>query len=1031
MTVNQQPYRCADTGVLRAAAFADLPLPAWPDLAANERPAIDDLRRWIAAVWAIEALAAAVEHASPGLASDVESLSPEASPRQVRRVARSLARYALRMTGRATPFGLFAGVASLSSGPTPSMCWGSEHRLVSRPDASWLSRLVAQLEGCPPLLGRLHVVTNGTAFVRGDRLVVPFPSRPGAAGTPPRAEVSLRHTSAVRLALDAARTPVRCDDLGRQLAESIPGAAPDETAGLVTELVHQGALVSSLHAPSTTVDAFRHLMGELEVAAAADLAEVTDLMAELRGLRATLDCHNLATPPTRHARRAVVTTMAAIVPEAQRPLAVDMGLDCTAVLPPPVQRAAEAAVALLVRLSAQPTGTAAWRAYHDRFFERYGLGSLVPIKDVVDADIGLGYPAGYLGTPPSVPGPLRPRDRTLLALAQAAALDGRTEVVLDDSLVAELAPAASEHGVVPPHVELRFQLHGDSGDDLARSAFTVWVPSVSRGVGTLLGRAATVLPPDGQASVREVVADLPAADGGALPVQLSFPPLHGGDAHVARAPALLPDVVSLGEHRAPGGSVIPLDDLAVGCDRHRLYVVSLSRGQRLHPLVLHALDLRAHTPPLARFLAEIATTTSAVVTGFDWGAAAQLPYLPRLRHGCTVLSPAQWRLEPADLDRDAGAADAWHRRLAAWCERRGVPRHVQLAEGDQLLPLDLDESAHTELLRAHLASTDHAVLVEAPGEGANGWLDGHAHEVVLPMTSTAPRQAAYQPPVRARLLDRDHGHVPGASSWLHAKLYGAAERQPTVIGCRFPELMALWDEPPTWWFTRYGDPEPHIRLRVALADDADFGPAVQRVGRWARTLRREGLLRDVHFVTTYPEEGRWGAGLALAAAEAVFAADSACVATQFAQRAAPQRQALAAANFVAIACAFSGGVDAGMDWLVEHARTATAPALPRPVLGDAVRLADPRDAWAALRDAAGGPAIVESWALRDQALAAYRSEVDQSGDAVDVDLVLESLLHTHHIRATGIDKDDERTCVRLARAAALAWHARDDGDGGR
>jgi hypothetical protein len=68
--------------------------------------------------------------------------------------------------------------------------------------------------------------------------------------------------------------------------------------------------------------------------------------------------------------------------------------------------------------------------------------------------------------------------------------------------------------------------------------------------------------------------------------------------------------------------VIPLEDLAVGCDSRRLYLTSLTVGRQLGPTILHALDLRAHTPPLARFLAEVGRAQSSVVTSFDWGAAS-------------------------------------------------------------------------------------------------------------------------------------------------------------------------------------------------------------------------------------------------------------------------------------------------------------------------------------------------------------------------------------------------------------------------
>src|SRR5699024_11403907 len=40
-----------------------------------------------------------------------------------------------------------------------------------------------------------------------------------------------------------------------------------------------------------------------------------------------------------------------------------------------------------------------------------------------------------------------------------------------------------------------------------------------------------------------------------------------------------------------------------------------------------------------------------VLTGFDWGLAHGLPYVPRLRSGRFVLSPARWRVRAVDLPR--------------------------------------------------------------------------------------------------------------------------------------------------------------------------------------------------------------------------------------------------------------------------------------------------------------------------------------------------------------------------------------------
>jgi thiopeptide-type bacteriocin biosynthesis protein len=146
------------------------------------------------------------------------------------------------------------------------------------------------------------------------------------------------------------------------------------------------------------------------------------------------------------------------------------------------------------------------------------------------------------------------------------------------------------------------------------------------------------------------------------------------------------------------------------------------------------------------------------------------------------------------------------------------------------------------------------------------------------------------------------------------------------------------------------------------------------------------------------------------------------------QRPRPHRQALAAAHSVAIAAGFTGGIEAGTQWLVDHVPAPAPQPVPRQVFAEAVALADPRGDWATLRATPGAAAIVRAWLPRTQALAAYRGHLPGEHTAgVDPDDVLGSLLHAHHVRAVGIDFDNEAICLYLARAAALAWVARGGG----
>ncbi|WP_432161496.1 lantibiotic dehydratase [Streptomyces sp. NRRL F-5630] len=1018
-------YRCADTALVRAARSSRLRLPAWPDLTDDTPDCEVRWQTWLRDVWSLSEAADSIEQASPLLAQQVQTLCSVASPetRQLRRAVVSVMRYLLRMTGRATPNGLFAGIAPASFGERPGWSWGEWHRPVIRADGDWIADLVARLEADPELLRHLHVMANNTIFVRGDRLIVPYPPRSCRTDCSPAAEVSLRYTSAVRIAVDATVSPVPVHAVVALMRSEFPDVPADRVEGLVSSLVERGVLISSLHAPSATLDALDHLVEQAEAAAA---SSATDLVADLRTVRDAIARHNQVLAPAdgRRLRTALRRKMTALSSVKAQPFTLDLRMDCSLTLPPQVAREAEQAATVLARLSAYPFGTPAWKDFHNRFFERYGINSLVPVRDLVDPDVGLGFPVGYRDAQPEQGEALTAREQRLLSLAQAAVLDGRDEIRLDEDLIRTLAVGDRNAPQVPAHTELRFRIRAASQEALESGDFVLHGIAPSRGIGTTIGRSLGLLASDDQARVAVMLEELPVNTPGAVPTQVSFTPLDRGDTNVTRVTELLPAVISLAEHRPVDARTIPLDDLAVGCDRRRLYLVSLSRACLLDPMTLHALDLRGHTPPLARFLTEISRAQTAVLTVFPWASATALPYLPRVRYGRAILSPARWRLNRSELPDRRASWGEWHKAADEWRARRRVPDEVELAEGDQLLPLDLSERAHLALLRAHLDTHESVILTEAESE--EGWFDGRSHEIIAPMTAVRPPQWPAVPPVTAdQLVTRDHGHLPGAASWLLVKLYGHVERQPEILADHLPALLGQWNEPPTWWYMRYRDPRWHLRLRIAVPSEQDFALTAQRVSAWANGLRRAGLLTDMQFATSYPETGRWGPGPLMSLAEDVFAADSRALAVQFAQSSHPHQQVLAAANFVSVAAAFTGSTAAGMNWLIAHGRITDPRPMDRTVRGQALRLADPADGWAALRAAPGGDAIASAWSERDAALARYRQKLDAFG-GIDPDVVLDSLLHAHHIRAAGIDKDDERMCVRLAHAAAMAWTHRGD-----
>lgn len=1004
-------YRCGEAILLRAAALPLTQAPGqWPDL--------DDsagCREWLAWAWARTSTSAAIQIASPALARRVEEIlaGAPASHRRVRAAAASLVRYLLRETGRPTPFGLFAGVAAASWGGRAHALMGPGHQAVLRCDAEWLAAIIKRCETCPELLERLDVVFSNLALRRGSRLEL----------TRGQQRISIRCTPQVRAVRAEAAAPVRFGILEDRLARSFRAGDPAMARSMLTGLVEQGFLITTLHAPMTATDPVGHLVSRLHAARAGALPAVAPLLADLDAFHRDLLTHDAQTGGQQALPRAGLSDAARRISDAGRtPLCADLLLDCDVRLPASVAAELAGAASALTRLSPNPAGSPVWASFHELFTQRYGAGAIVPVLDVVDPGSGLGFPAGYPGSVlPAPPVGAAPRDERLAALAWRAVTQGQAEIVLTDETIAKVtAGDAFNPCYVQPHVELAASIRAVSCEALDCGDYILAV-APARAAGTLTSRFSLGATGSG---LRDVYRRVPALYGGALPVQLSFPPLYMRGENVSRVPAYLDYVLPLGEHRPRRGAeiIIDLDDVAVTATRRGLLLIWLQSGQVIEPQVFHALALDKQVPPMARFLAQLPRAFAADYLAFDWGWPTRLmPYLPQVRYRKTILTPARWRLTDDDLAGPGAGAVPWQEALGRWQADVRCPDHVELHDGDLTLRLDLRVPAHAASLRNHLARRHDAVLTPACDPAQLGWLGGHSHEVAVPLTRLglpAPSQLAGGRPV---VVTGQHGHFPAApgSRWLTAKLFAHPECIDQIIRAHIPDLIASLGDSPALWFVRYRAPgeSDHLRLRVFTGRPQAAGRHAVVIASWADRLRACALTGRLAFDTYYPETGRYGGGAAMNAAESVFAADSLTAISQLTESPPGlDPVGMAALSMLDITEAFLGGMQAAATWLTRR---------PRPQ----ARAADRKASTAVTRLARKGiprelrvlPAeLGEAMRRRAEALGSYRAALPPGADT---SAVLDSLLHLHHNRVLGIDPQREAHVRVLLRQAALAWQS--------
>jgi class I lanthipeptide synthase len=970
--------------------------------------------------------------------------------RRTTRAYASLFRYLVRMSTRPTPFGLFAGVGFGTLADTTTVrleapCLG---RLRARPDIGWLVAAVRQVEQDPELVGELEVQVNHLAYDTGSQVVLP---QPDIDREDDDRAVVLRAGRPVKFVLREARTPVAYKVLHERLREAFPHGSAAQADGLLRQLLDHHVLLSNLRPPLTGPDPAGQVRRRLRRVPGA--AELERRLGGVLARVGEVDRAGVGAP----ARLIddLVAAQRAVVDVPHQPVQVDAALNLAQPhLKAEVGNALAEAAELLLRLTPEAEDQPHLREYKAAFEERYGHESEVPVKELLCPERGLDAPPTYRWPQRSSPLPtLAPpattaRDEILGSVLAEALRSGARQVELDEGLVARLAQDQPAAGGLPARgVDLIVQVAAASPEALDRGAWRAVVEPAPG--GRMAGRFLDLLGDGALEALRSYARRQEALFPEVVFAELSYFPA-GRRGNVAVRPLLWShEVVVNTTPSVPPERVVDLDDLVVGVRDGRFYLRSVSRGRRVIVTQSHMLTPLL-APNVCRFLLEASADGRPQPAPFDWGMVRNAPWLPRLARGRIVLSPQRWNLHAASLgDLPAGACEerfflALQRWRAAW----QVPRHVYLAEGDALLLLDLQHPLSVAELRRKLEAAEAASPVRLqellPGF-EDLWLRDAAgqpffSELVVPLlpvpraapTGPAARQRHPLPPRRVdpggRVPDDVRYALPGGR-WSYLKLYAPARQHEELIAGPVRELTRVLRERGlvgNWFYVRYGDPEPHLRVRLHALNDEVQGAVLVEAAEWARGLVRLGLVNRMLVDTYVREVERYGGPDAIGALEEVFGVDSELVAGILAARRSGRLtlDPTVVAGWTMDRLLARWGLDlpgrlAFLDWPAGQ-REPVAPLQDRRMLlSELLAPPDRRRGSLTPEQAEQAERLGELWAAAEPALEALFAQVRELAEHAKLwkpeAEILGSLVHMHCNRLLGTSAEREKTAHALWR----------------
>jgi lantibiotic biosynthesis protein len=823
--------------------------------------------------------------ASPGLAAAVDPWRKEPDSDKGRATERSLVSYVMRAAARSTPFGLFAGCTTGTTGARTCLRLEGldRYRRHTRLDMDYLWALAEAVERDPGLRSELEYRPNSSLYQAGDRLLF-AEARQRRSGRSYKL-VAVATTPYLMQTLARAQDGARLDTLAAALVDGdVTRADADE---YIAELADSQVLVADVlpqltGAPPT--DTFVTALGRHE--RTADLAH---RLGEAADCLTAIDADGIGVPAERYRAAAAVLDDLPVSPDLSRFVQVDLVKPASEVtlsdnVISELLRGAEILHALSG--SRQHEGL---RQFREQFTQRYETRE-VPLAQALDEENGIGFERSNSPTAEAAPLlaglPLRPdrdqfaqwtrRDAFLLDKLTRALADGSGEITITASEAAAIRDSGTPP--LPDAFNVMAAVVADDeqspGDDFQVVLHSASGPSGARLVGRFLHADDELhqlvrahLTAEEAVHPERVFAEIVHLPEGRVGNILSRPVLRGYE------------IPYLGRSGAPADRQLPLSDLLVSVQGERIVLRSRRLGCEVVPRLTTAHNHIARGLGVYRFLCALQNQQVTPGMMWDWGPLGSAPFLPRVVSGRVILSRARWNLRESELAVFRDPRDARHfAAIQRLRKRHRMPRYAALADGDNELVVDLDNALSLETLAHELRGRASAPFVEmVPGPDqlcASGPEGSFTHQLIVPFVRSLPQPA--QPPPGQSAATSCARRFPPGSEWLYVKLFTGTATADQVLrrAARAVESSLAAGGADRWFFIRYGDPGWHLRLRVHGAPDRLLEETLPLLRRVTEPLFESGQLWRVQLDTYEREVERYGGEAGISLAEHVFHADS-------------------------------------------------------------------------------------------------------------------------------------------------------------
>lgn len=326
---------------------------------------------------------------------------------------------------------------------------------------------------------------------------------------------------------------------------------------------------------------------------------------------------------------------------------------------------------------------------------------------------------------------------------------------------------------------------------------------------------------------------------------------------------------------------LDFDDILVTVRDFKIILWSKKYRKRMIPRIPSAYNYNRSDLAVFRFLCDL--QHQEVKSDLNFKLSYLFPNLsryPRVSYKDVIVSPATWLL-PNELLKTAlsEGVEKGKRLFRQWLEHAGVHFPFKTGHSDQTLCFDSNndddvsaflsycrQQGHHTIYISEALISDYKVLTGSPAKK-------HSAQFIISYSHENRVYSTYE-----LQLPKENNHtvriVSPGKDWLYFEIYCHTGRANSILSDQINNLLtAIKDKIRKWFFIRYEEPEPHIRLRVQLNHVSEGYLVITQFQALLNIDIENSLISDLQIKTYFREIDRYGSDR-IELVEQVFFQDS-------------------------------------------------------------------------------------------------------------------------------------------------------------